>query len=240
MKFSRPWSNTRNAKRSEELNIPVLAQINRGRLSSHRLDAIHSRLNDIAQRIRLADKTTATIETFIDKMKARLKTILKQYPPFPAGSEERVRLLRSFNAFRKQIDQLTIPPREDFAKMVTANLAVVHEGGDVEAMLGDDGLSENAQRQKFHPGLQGFELPKLSEDATDDKVFAFLENLDAFTEKLRQRRAAMVEQAVSIGGRFGDISETDIQLKSLELRDTIKTDSIASLTKAQPQLMELL
>ena len=39
--------------------------------------------------------------------------LLEDFPPFPPGSEGRIQLLRNFAAFRKLIDQLTIPPGEE-------------------------------------------------------------------------------------------------------------------------------
>jgi len=61
----------------------------------------------------IPDWTMQTIENYIDKMKAKLKRVIKNYPPFPPGSEGRVEILKSFNTFRKQIAQLTIPPDSD-------------------------------------------------------------------------------------------------------------------------------
>lgn len=242
--FSKPEFSTSNIKKSQKAGLSAVVQARGVRFTSERLDAIHSRLNNIAQSIRFVDRTTERIETFIDKMKARLKTILKQYPPFPPGSEERVRLLRSFNAFRKQIDQLTIPPREEFAKMVMADHGVVPESGDW-GVLRDNGVSEVAHSQQTHSAPKELNIPEIGEDAPDDELFAFLENLDAFSEIVRQRRADLAEDAMIIGkhlenGRVGDTRETDIELKSLELRDTMRTESIASLTNAQVRLMELL
>lgn len=239
MKFSRAWSNTRNAKGSQEASMSALSREHRARLSSSKLDAIHSRLNGIVQRIRLADRTTATIETFIDRMKARLKTILKQYPPFPPGSEERVRLLRSFNAFRKQIDQLTIPPREDFVKMVERNTKAFADSGGY-------GVSELVHTEEVHRSTKRFNIPEIREDASDHEVLVVLENLDAFSEIVRQRQAELKEDTATIigelleGGQVEDRTETNFEQRSLKLRDAIKAEANASLTKAQPQLTELL
>jgi hypothetical protein len=230
--------------KSHEAGLSDVVPAHGGRLASDRLDAIHSRLNNIAQSIRFVDRTAERIETFIDEMKARLKTIRKQYPPFPPGSEERERLLRSFNAFRKQIDQLTIPPREEFMKMVMADPGVVPESRDW-GVVKDNGQSGTIHGQQVHTGSRGLNIPEIPEGATDDEVVAFLKDLDVFSEIVRQRRSDLAEDAMSIGkllgdGRVRDTRETDIELKSLELRDTMRTESIASLTNAQVRLMELL
>lgn len=241
---SKPRLITSNPHKSQETGFSDVVPAHGRRLGSDRLDAIHSKLNNIAQSIRFVDRTAERIETFIDKMKARLKTIRKQYPPFPPGSEEREKLLRSFNAFRKQIDQLTIPPREEFAKMVMVDPGVVPESKDW-GVLRDNGQPGTIHDQQVHTGSRGLNIPKIPEDATDDEVFALLKNLDVFSEIVRQRRSDLAEDAMSIGkllvdGQIGNTRETDIELKSLELRDTMRTESIASLTNAQVRLMELL
>jgi len=236
--FSKPLLSTGTINGSQEVGPSPAVRARGTRFTPERLEAIHAKLSNIAQRIRSDDRTTEGIETFIDKMKARLKTILKQYPPFPPGSEERVRLLRSFNAFRKQIDQLTIPPREKFAEMVMAGQNVF---GESES----NGETEEAQSQKVNPAPQYPNIPEIGEKASDDEVAAVLENLDAFGEMVGQRRAELAADAVTIGqflgdGGFGETWETDIAVKSLELRDTMRTESIPRLTNAQAQLMELL
>jgi hypothetical protein len=77
------------------------------------LQKINDSWNDIAQKKRTHDNILNEMEDYIDRLKAQLERILKNFPPFPPGSEERIQLLRSFAAFRRLIDQLTIPPREE-------------------------------------------------------------------------------------------------------------------------------
>lgn len=78
-------------------------------------------LNDTAKNIRQADQAMQMInEVYIEQMKASLNAIRKQYPPFPPGSEERISYLRSFNAFRKMIDQLSFNTVDNGAATVLA------------------------------------------------------------------------------------------------------------------------
>ena len=44
------------------------------------------------------------------KTAEQLEEIIKNYPPFLEGSKERVQMLKSFAALRREIDHLTIPP----------------------------------------------------------------------------------------------------------------------------------
>ena len=77
------------------------------------LQKINDSWNTIAQKKRTHDNILNEVEDYIDRMKAQLERILKNFPPFPPGSEGRIQLLRNFAAFRKLIDQLTIPPGEE-------------------------------------------------------------------------------------------------------------------------------
>jgi hypothetical protein len=77
------------------------------------LQKINDSWNVIAQKRRIHDKLLKEVEDYVDQLKAQLERIIKNFPPFPPGSEERIQLLRSFAAFRKLIDQLTIPPVEE-------------------------------------------------------------------------------------------------------------------------------
>ncbi len=77
------------------------------------LQKINDSLNEVAQKKRTDDKILNRVEDYIDRMKAELERILKNFPPFPPGSEDRISLLRGYVGFRKLIDQLTIPPPEE-------------------------------------------------------------------------------------------------------------------------------
>jgi hypothetical protein len=66
--------------------------------------------NAVVKSIRIADKAMGEIETNIEQMESEVEMFLKQYPPYPPGSEDRVNYLSRFALLRKQIDQLTFPP----------------------------------------------------------------------------------------------------------------------------------
>jgi hypothetical protein len=50
------------------------------------------------------------IEKTITSLKEEISTMRRTLPPFPPGSQERVRLLKSYIGLRKLIEQLTVPP----------------------------------------------------------------------------------------------------------------------------------
>jgi len=87
------------------------------------LQKINDSLNEVAQKQQTGDKILNGVEDSVDGMKAQLGQILKNYPPFPPGSQERIRLLRGCVGLRKLIDQLTFPPPEE-SKMGVENSKV--------------------------------------------------------------------------------------------------------------------
>jgi hypothetical protein len=88
------------------------------------LQKINDRLNLTAKIQRTYEKRFERVNDYIERMKIQLERIMKQFPPFPPGSEDRVQALRSYAYFRKLIDQLTIPPPDDPANKGISDLAV--------------------------------------------------------------------------------------------------------------------
>ncbi len=88
------------------------------------LQKINDRLNLTAKIQRTYEKRFERVNDYIERMKTQLERIIKQFPPFPPGSEDRVQALRSYAYFRKMIDQLTIPPPDDPANKEIRELAV--------------------------------------------------------------------------------------------------------------------
>jgi hypothetical protein len=89
--------------------------INHSHLDFVELIKFNDRLNSVAKDQRAFEK----VNDYIEQMKAQLGRIIKQFPPFPPGSEDRIRALRAYAYFRKVIDQLTIPPREELLPQST-------------------------------------------------------------------------------------------------------------------------
>ena len=82
------------------------------------LQKINDSLNEVAKKNRTDDKIISRVEDYVDRMKAELERILKNFPPFPPGSEDRINLLRGYVGFRKLIDELTIPRPKESAVVV--------------------------------------------------------------------------------------------------------------------------
>jgi len=153
-----------------------------------------------ARAIHAADEVMDAVGKNLSKMKESLETIVKNYPPFPHGSDERIKLLMSYNSLRKQIDDLTMPPPPpdgtEYAKIVgdpaiagTSGINVTNEKGDP--------VKINAQ--EVHTGPTGLDLPILpdipGDDATDDQIYEALGKLDKAVKTLYERQSGLAADA---------------------------------------------
>ena len=233
-------------KGSQELTTSL-----KGRFGIEKLETIHARFSSVARTIRGADENIGKIENCIDRMKAELQRIVKSYPPFPPGSEERVKRLKSINAFRRLIDQLTIPPpSEEFAAKITPVHDFVFKTDDTHKMPG--------QKSHHQTGSERLDIPQLPEHADDEKIYAFAEKLDAAKELLRQNRSDLAKYAVEIGESYerevggvgifrsyGDEIESadrepEAEIRSRDLSYTLTIEPGMTLTEAQSQFLSLL
>ncbi len=73
---------------------------------------ITTQFSDEAVRLQQLDQQMNQIEKTASSLKEEMNTIRRTLPPFPPGSQERVRLLKSYIGLRKLIEDLTIPPED--------------------------------------------------------------------------------------------------------------------------------
>lgn len=170
---------------------------------AERIEKYKAALNEAAAIINGADGAMAAIDGNLKAMRKDLEEIVKNFPPYPQGSDDRVRMLKSFNALRQQIDALTIPP-------------VKHDGTDGAAVLADPAVVPNAGSavlgnvkvgaQEVHTGKTGLDIPSLPDtppgDATDGQINDVLEKLGQAYELLQQRRSALRGNAGEIIHNF--------------------------------------
>lgn len=103
------------------------------------IQAIKIKLNEFIEMTRRSDYK----KDFYEKVKEGLTGMTKFFPPYPPGSEERVRFLKGYVAFRMLIERLTIPP--DTMNM-TEDLASEKSGRIREAVAGQkENLSGNPE-----------------------------------------------------------------------------------------------
>ena len=88
---------------------------------------INEKINLVAKGQRFYQRQLQQVNDAIEQMKTQLEKIMKQFPPYPPGSEDRIRALRAYAGCRKLIDQLTIPPPDEPLSQTMEELATVTE-----------------------------------------------------------------------------------------------------------------
>lgn len=87
----------------------VSVSLQRSASTMGKLDSVNEDKNLFATSIRETDKALNEVSKVTVKMKERLETIVKNYPPFAQDSQERKDLLMSYVSLRKEIEKLTFP-----------------------------------------------------------------------------------------------------------------------------------
>lgn len=151
----------------------------------------HSAVNMVADSVRHSDLAMLEIEKQIDQMKARLTEHVKNFPPFLPGSEERVKLMKRFSAFRHQINQLTFPPDNPGAAHIMADPSITGSTGDWKVDIDDHNHQMTIRRQPVHTGPQGLNIAELSETPTDEEIQVAQEALDSAKELIGHRRSEL-------------------------------------------------
>ncbi len=177
-----------------------------------RLTALHERSNAVAATIRTMDQAMEAAGTTIDAMKKELEVVSKTYPPFPPGSEERARRLRSYAALRTMIDKLTIPPEEDARTLSDQERTSVQVGMDEWTVaIGPNGIARTVQTEQVQTGPLGLRLPELTppENVSDKDIASAVQQLDDASTTLLSRRVRLREQSYEAPGSTFDRGMTE-------------------------------
>jgi hypothetical protein len=121
---------------------------------------------------------------------------MKQYPPYPPGSEDRVKYLSRFALLRKQIDQLTIPP--DAGARHILGSADRGAAKDWTVDIGGIKTGLTIRRQPVQAGQDGLGLPEISAGASDEQVTALHKALVTARQTLQQRRSQLADDAAHV------------------------------------------
>jgi hypothetical protein len=152
--------------------------------------------NAVVKSIRIADKAMSEIETNIEQMESEVEMFLKQYPPYPPGSEDRVNYLSRFAMLRKQIDQLTFPPDTGAQNIIGRSHSDHSSNWDIE--IGGKQIGKTVRRQPVHTGKNGLALPEISDQSTDQQVMDMQKALGAARQRVRLRRNELAEDAIQV------------------------------------------
>ncbi len=164
--------------------------------SAHPLHQFNAEFNAVVKSIRIADKAMGEIETNIEQMESEVEMFLKQYPPFPPGSEDRINYLSRFAMLRKQIDQLTYPP--DAGAQAIMGQSPNGQSIDWEIEIGGNKIGKSIRHQPVHAGKGGLGLPEISLQATDDQIIGLKKALGSARQQIKLYRSELAEDAIQV------------------------------------------
>ncbi len=164
--------------------------------SAHPLQQFNAEFNAVVKSIRIADQAMGEIETNVEQMESEVEMFMKQYPPYPPGSEDRIKYLSRFAMLRKQIDQLTFPPDAGARNIIGRSQD--GQSGALEIEIGGKRIGSAIHRQPVHTGREGLAIPEISVDATDDQIAGLKEALGSARKLVNQRRRALSDNAIQI------------------------------------------
>jgi hypothetical protein len=166
------------------------------RIFYNNLEGANASSQALAKDIRSLDKTIQDVEKNVEKMNKVLTEIVKSYPPFLVGSNERINRLRQFNALRKIIDQLTFPPKdEDTPVKILGDKEAFSEAGDWEFKIEANNKQLVIRHQPMHPGPNGLDIPDLEINASDQEINNAIARLADAKENISRKRQAFIADA---------------------------------------------
>jgi hypothetical protein len=191
------------------------------------------------------DRAMEAAITTIEEMKKTLTSIIKDFPPYPVGSEERVHRLRDFAALRAMIERLTIPPEKEIQWLAAAR----HDG---EPQVQNDqwvlviepgGSTRTVRKEDVHVGPSGLNIPELAppEVVDDRSIEQALQQLDRAGTTIQERRNHLREQTFGATGLFNDqvITGEAAEAGSIQVQTEIADQSVGLAHGSSVQLEQL-
>jgi hypothetical protein len=164
--------------------------------SVHPSHQFHAEFNAVVKSIRIADQAMGEIEANVEQMESEVEMFMKQYPPYPPGSEDRIKYLSRFAMLRKQIDQLTFPPDEGARAII--GQSPKGQSSDWEIEIGGKSIGKSIRQQSMHSGQSGLGLPEISLQATDEQVMSLKKALSTARQQIRQSRSEFAQDAIQV------------------------------------------
>lgn len=166
------------------------------RIQYSKLENVKATAHNLVQGIRSVDRTIRLIAENVDKMDQALLQAAKNYPPFPAGSSERITQLRQFSSLRKMIDKLTVPPKEEHSpEIILGDADRYPQSGDWRIAANSGRATLSLRHQPLHTGEQGLDIPDLPEDAPGEAIDAMRSKLADAKMLIQRRRQAFISDA---------------------------------------------
>ena len=164
--------------------------------STNPLHQFNAEFNAVVKSIRIADQAMDDIAANVEQMESEVEMFLKQYPPYPPGSEDRINYLSRFAMLRKQIDQLTIPPNGGARHILGEAGNGTSNGWNVE--IGGRSIGQTIRSQPVHAGSGGLNLPEIGTESADEQVKAMHVALGEAKLKIQERRSGLAQDASQV------------------------------------------
>lgn len=212
----------------------------------YRLAALHDRARVLASTIRTMDQAMEAATLTIGAMKKTLNSIIKDFPPYPVGSEERVKRLHDFAALRAMIERLTIPPDEETQRPAAArhNREPQFQNDQWVSVIGSDGSTRTVWRKDMHIGPSGLIIPELTPpESVDDRLIEqALQQLDTASATIQARRDHLRETTFGATGMFSDqvITGEAAEAGSIHVQTDIAGQPVGLVHGSSVQLEQLL
>lgn len=193
---NKPVNTTPTKKlQSPEIHVDSPGQVSRAYLA---LSKTTTQINQVADSVREADSTMQQVGDTLNRMKGSLEGIIKNYPPFPPGSEQRVKALKSFAALRNEIEKMTYPPEPSLVPKLIADPA--KSPGSFTVTLDTQGTSVELDRQQIDPGPKGLNIPVLPttppQDSGDDPIHNAISALNLAAKIVQDRRQSLSDNFI--------------------------------------------
>jgi hypothetical protein len=245
-RYDKPTSHANTGTQSENGQDDSVgrAGVAKSTAEFNRLTAQSERRYAVAANIRTTDQTMEQVGATVDAMKKDLEVIVKNYPPYPPGSEERVKRLKSYAGLRAMINRLTVPPDESTQKNAGSKSTDAQPTHQYTFMIGADGRIRTVPKDDVKIGAAGLPIPELSPPAASDDqaIGQALQQLDTAGATIQARRDALRTQTLAPDGLTPDQSMSDRAAEgiSIQVRQDLGTQPVGIAHEGTAQLDQLL
>jgi len=219
------------------LNVPKIEDRMELPKTSFLSQASHPGFNQIARNVRGLDQSFKKISGQLQEMKRELTTLIKQYPPYPPGSEVRAETLERVNSLRRQIEQLDFPKsREQDASSVKTDISYATNLGTqkgtlvLEPIAGDGYMLSIRQVVNNTENKSEINLPEIPLDADDEKIAAFMKKINAVESTIKQKKMNFSIEIIKANENT-EFSDIEAEAVSADVRSTLADGKGYSITQ---------
>ena len=215
-------------------------------LNFNRIESVNSLLNRAAVKIGETAAVLNKINNNVNEIKTELTKIIDSYPPLPANSEERGKILTNVNQFQEKINQLA----DSAEKLKGSDTSVGMESGILSVKL-DENHHPYTIRSFMVEDIQKY-LTSITSRSPDSQVYESLQNLGKLAQELEKTQLRLKDEVAQLintkilskplpGFKDIKIDENMLAQKSADIGSQLKNEVNGSIViKQHDKLLELL